>query len=53
MDQLAAEVDSLIGDPADTGLIIDESSFLKKGKASGYSCQKAGWRIWERNSWLM
>jgi SRSO17 transposase len=34
MDQLAAEVDSLIGDPADTGLIIDESSFLKKGKAS-------------------
>jgi len=34
MNQLAAEVDGLIGDPANTGLIIDESSFLKKGKAS-------------------
>ena len=34
MDQLACEVDGLIGSPKETALIIDESSFLKKGKAS-------------------
>lgn len=34
MDQLASEADGLIGCPEETGLIIDESSFLKKGKAS-------------------
>ena len=34
MDQLAREADHLLGDPRDAALIIDESSFLKKGKAS-------------------
>jgi SRSO17 transposase len=34
MDQIAGEADALLGDEADTGLFIDESSFLKKGSAS-------------------
>lgn len=34
MDQLAHEADSLLGDPHQAALIIDESSFLKKGNSS-------------------
>lgn len=34
MDQLAHEADQLLGDDEQSALIIDESSFLKKGKAS-------------------
>ena len=34
MDQLATEANDLIGCTEETGLIIDESSFLKKGRAS-------------------
>ena len=34
MEQLAADADGLLGDHEDTGLYFDESSFLKKGKAS-------------------
>lgn len=34
LDQVAKEADALLGDDADTGLFIDESSFLKKGGAS-------------------
>ena len=34
MEQLGDDADELLGDPRDTGLYFDESSFLKKGKAS-------------------
>lgn len=34
MAQLAGDVDRILGDPGEAALIIDESSFLKKGKAS-------------------
>lgn len=34
MEQAAREADALLGHEADTGLFIDESSFLKKGSAS-------------------
>lgn len=34
MDQLAGDADELLGDENNTGLYFDESSFLKKGKAS-------------------
>jgi SRSO17 transposase len=34
MEQVAAEADKAFGDPEQTGLNIDESSFLKKGRAS-------------------
>jgi SRSO17 transposase len=34
LDQVAREADVLLGDVSTTGLFIDESSFLKKGKAS-------------------
>jgi SRSO17 transposase len=34
MDQVATDADALLGDPGETGLFLDESSFLKKGKAS-------------------
>lgn len=34
VDQLAREADSILGDTEDTGFILDETSFLKKGRAS-------------------
>lgn len=34
VDQLAREVDSILGDARDAALVIDETSFLKKGHAS-------------------
>jgi len=34
MDQVAADADSLLGDKREAGLYLDETSFLKKGKAS-------------------
>ena len=34
MEQLATDADELLGNENDTGLYFDESSFLKKGKAS-------------------
>ena len=34
MDHLAADANDLLGDEKEAGLYIDESSFLKKGKAS-------------------
>jgi len=34
LEQLSLEVDELLGDAAESGLFIDESSFLKKGNAS-------------------
>ena len=34
MEQVARDADLLLGDEENTGLYIDESSFLKKGKAS-------------------
>ena len=34
MDHLAGDANRLLGDPKEAGLYIDESSFLKKGKAS-------------------
>ena len=34
MDQVASDANALLGDNEQTGLYIDESSFLKKGKAS-------------------
>jgi SRSO17 transposase len=34
VEQLAAEADSLVGGHRDTGLFLDESSFVKKGDAS-------------------
>lgn len=34
MDQLAQDADETLGDSSQTGLFLDESSFLKKGKAS-------------------
>ena len=34
MNQVASDADALLGDYEKTGLYIDESSFLKKGKAS-------------------
>ena len=35
MDHVAQDVNTLIGDPDGTGLIIDESGDVKKGKSSG------------------
>jgi SRSO17 transposase len=34
MDQLALDADQTLGDASRTGLFLDESGFLKKGKAS-------------------
>jgi len=34
LDDVAKGADALLGDPEDTGLNIDECTFLKKGKAS-------------------
>ena len=43
MDHVASEADELIGDPVQTGLLIDESSFAKQGKMSvGVSRQWLG-----------
>jgi SRSO17 transposase len=43
LDQVAKEADALLGDESETGLFIDESSFLKKGSASvGVQRQWAG-----------
>lgn len=34
VDQLAREVDTVLGNPSDAALVLDETSFLKKGHAS-------------------
>lgn len=33
MDDVARDADELLGDEVETGFIVDESSFLKKGKS--------------------
>jgi SRSO17 transposase len=45
MDQLARDADDTLGDTSQTGLYLDESSFLKKGRASvGVQRQWSGLR---------